>query len=44
MNEIINWPQAFAQIVCPCCGAVINLICIPSATAQGDDKHEVEEQ
>ncbi len=33
-----------AQIVCPCCGSVILLKCIPSVTAGGDDKHEVETQ
>lgn len=31
-------------IVCPCCGAVVLLKCIPGARAVDEDKHEVETQ
>jgi hypothetical protein len=33
-----------AQIVCPCCAAVILLNCIHSSTALDKDKHEIETQ
>ena len=30
------------QIVCPCCGAVVLLKCIPSSVTNEQDKHEAE--
>lgn len=28
-------------VECPCCGEQVLLVCIPSVTAGGEDKHKV---